>query len=69
MNTCACMYVDYAWTYVPKHTCSCNEYGQAGYVSMGNLVSMLVDIYIFVYVTVYVFMCRHVYVYLYDCFM
>ena len=21
MNTCVCMYVDYAWTYVPKHTC------------------------------------------------
>ena len=37
------------------------EYGQVCYVSMGNLVSMLVD--------VYVFMCRHVYVYLYDCFM
>ena len=28
---------------------------------------MLVDI--FVHVTVYVFMCRHVYVYEYDCFM
>ena len=47
MNTCVCMYVDYAWTYVPKHTCSCNEYGQVCYVSMGNLVSMLVDIYLY----------------------
>ena len=44
MNTCVCMYVDYAWTYVPKHTCSCK--------SMGNLVGR----YIFVHVTVYVFM-------------
>ena len=37
-------------------------------MSIGNLVSMLVDIY-FVHVTVYLLMCRHVYVYLYDCFM
>ena len=36
---------DYAWTYVPKHTCSWNEYGQICYVSMGNLVIMLVDLY------------------------
>ena len=47
MNTCVCMYVDYAWTYVPKHTCSCNESVQVCYVSMGNLVSMLVDIYLY----------------------
>ena len=39
MNTCTCMYVDYAWTYVPKHTCGCK--------SMGNLVSMSVDIYLY----------------------
>ena len=32
---------------MPKHTCSCNEYGQVCYVSMGNLVSMLVDIYLY----------------------
>ena len=38
------------------------------YMSMGNLVSMSVDI-LFVHVTVYVFMCRHVYMYEYDCFM
>ena len=36
-------------------------------MSMGNLVSTSLDI--FVHVTVYVFMCRHVYVYEYDCFM
>ena len=47
MNTCVCMYVDYAWTYVPKRTCSCSEYGQVCCVSMGNLVSMLVDIYLY----------------------
>ena len=28
MNTCVCMYVDYAWTYVPKHTCSCKRIGK-----------------------------------------
>ena len=28
MNTCVCMYVDYAWTYVPKHTCSCESMGK-----------------------------------------
>ena len=39
------------------------------HMSMGNLVSMSVDIYTFVHVMVYVFMCRHVYVYEYDCFM
>ena len=37
------------------------EYGQVCYLSMGNLVSMSVS--------VNVFMCRHVYVYEYDCFM
>ena len=31
---------------MPKHTCSCNEYRQVCCVSMGNLVSMLVSIYI-----------------------
>ena len=35
---------------------------------MGNLESMLCYIYIFVHVSVYVFMCRHVNVYEYDCF-
>ena len=28
MNTCVCMYVDYAWAYVPKHTCSCKRMGK-----------------------------------------
>ena len=55
---------------MPKHTCSCTSMCKLCYVSMGNLVRMLVDAYIlYVHVTVYVFMCRHVYVYLYDCFM
>ena len=36
------------------------EYGQS---------CLYVCRYIFVYVTVYVFMCRHAYVYEYDCFM
>ena len=46
MNTCSCMYVDYAWTYVPKHTCSCKSMGTF-VMSMGNLVSTLVDIYLY----------------------
>ena len=32
-------------------------------------VSVHVHTYIFLHVTVYLLMCRHVYVYLYDCFM
>ena len=28
MNTCVCMCVDYAWTYVPKLTCSCKSMGK-----------------------------------------
>ena len=28
MNTCVCMYLDYAWTYVPKHTCSFKSMGK-----------------------------------------
>ena len=36
------------------------EYGQS---------CQYVGRYIFVHEMVYVFMCRHVYVYLYDCFM
>ena len=28
-------------------TCSCNEYGQVCYVGMGSLVSMLVDVYLY----------------------
>ena len=36
-------------------------------MSMSDLVSM--SVYMFVHVSVYVYMCRHVYVYEYDCFM
>ena len=46
MNTCVCVYVDYAWTYVPKHTCSCKSMDKF-VTSMGNFVSMSVDIYLF----------------------
>ena len=28
MNICVCMYVDYAWAYMPKHTCRCKSVGK-----------------------------------------
>ena len=28
MNTCVCMYVDYAWAYIPMHTCRCKGMGK-----------------------------------------
>ena len=28
INTCVCMYVDYVWAYMPKHTCSCKSMGK-----------------------------------------
>ena len=53
--------------YVPKHTCSCTSMGRVCHVSMGNLVSMSVDVYLymrrFMCVCVDMYMCI-----LYDCF-
>ena len=56
----------HGYNYMPKHTCRCK--------SMGKFVIrvwaiLLVPLSLCAHVTVCVFMCRHVYVYEYGCFM